>query len=361
MNLLTVIGARPQFIKAATVSRRIATYASIKEHIVHTGQHFDSNMSDVFFDEMNIPKPAYFLNIHSLSHATMTGRMLEGLGDIMAEIKPDAVLVYGDTNSTLAAALAASKLCIPVLHVEAGLRSFNMNMPEEINRVITDRISSVLYCPTQVAVHNLTQEGFENYDAEIILSGDVMEDAALYYSNESNISSQILQLHNIEVNKYILCTIHRQENTDDVNQMTKLISALNKLNVDIPIIIPIHPRTLKKIELYGLKLNARIIPPVGYLDMIQLIKNSALVVTDSGGLQKEAYFFNKFCVTLREETEWTELVEGGYNVLAGTSEQKILKSTHLFLNREFVKQESFYGGGKAADIICKHIVEKFSL
>ena len=361
MKILTVVGARPQFVKAASVSRILRQYNHVNELLVHTGQHFDANMSDVFFEEMNIPQPDYFLEINNLTHGAMTGRMLEQLEQVMSSEKPNAVLVYGDTNSTLAGALAAAKLHIPILHVEAGLRSFNIKMPEEVNRILTDRISSVLFCPTETAVMNLKNEGYDNIITDIILSGDVMEDAALYYSQKSDHISTILISHTLNPADYILCTIHRQENTDDEKNMKALVEALNEINNFIKVVIPLHPRTLKKLEAFKLKLNAKILPPVGYFDMLQLIKNCRLVVTDSGGLQKEAYFFDKYCITLREETEWSELVDNGYNVLAGTSKEKILESVQKFLEAMFEKKESLYGGGTASDLICKHIIHKFKV
>jgi len=361
MKILTVVGARPQFVKAAAVSRILRQYNHVNELLVHTGQHFDANMSDVFFEEMNIPQPDYFLEINNLTHGAMTGRMLEQLEQVMSSEKPNAVLVYGDTNSTLAGALAAVKLHIPILHVEAGLRSFNMKMPEEVNRILTDRISSVLFCPTETAVMNLKNEGYDNIITDIVLSGDVMEDAALYYSQRSDHISTILKSNDLNSSDYILCTIHRQENTDLEENINALVEAINAINNSIKVVIPLHPRTLKKLEAFKLTLNAKILPPVGYFDMLQLIKNCRLVVTDSGGLQKEAYFFDKFCITLREETEWSELVDNGYNVLAGTSKEKILESVQKFLDAMFKKKESLYGGGTASDLICKHIIHKFKV
>jgi UDP-GlcNAc3NAcA epimerase len=359
MKLLTVIGARPQFIKAAAVSRVLSQYSHVIELLVHTGQHFDSGMSDIFFDEMDIPRPNYFLEVNNLPHGAMTGRMLEKLEVIMTSEKPDAVLVYGDTNSTLAGALAASKLHIPILHVEAGLRSFNLKMPEEINRILTDRLSSVLFCPTETAIVNLQNEGFDKGTADVVLSGDVMEDTALYYSKKSESVSGILDLHNLYPSNYILCTIHRQENTDHDDKLISLVEALNTIQESINVVIPLHPRTLKKIELLNLKLNVKVISPVGYFDMIKLIRNSFLVITDSGGLQKEAYFFDKFCITLREETEWSELVTNGFNKIVGTDKEKIFDAINYFKGRVFDKTTSLYGGGNASAVICNHIAQKF--
>lgn len=353
MKLLTIIGARPQFIKAAAVSREISRHREIKEIIVHTGQHFDANMSDIFFEEMNIPLPHYRLNINSLSHGAMTGRMMEEIERIMLKEHPDYTLVYGDTNSTLAGALAAKKLHCKVVHIEAGLRSFNMTMPEEVNRILTDRISDVLFCPTDMAVENLRKEGFEHFSCSIVQCGDVMEDAALYYAGIAENRSNILSNLGLCTNGYILATIHRAENTDDASRLTRITNALNKIHKTIPVVIPLHPRTQKLLVQHELTLDVITIDPVGYLEMILLIKNARLVMTDSGGLQKEAFFFNKFCVTLREETEWIELVTHGYNKLAGTDEEKIEAYTTFFLDSPFVKRHSFYGGGKASEVIVQ--------
>jgi UDP-GlcNAc3NAcA epimerase len=360
MKLLTVIGARPQFVKAAAVSRTMSEFNPIKEILVHTGQHFDANMSDIFFQEMEISKPNYSLKINNLSHGAMTGRMIEQLEQIMTNEKPDAVMVYGDTNSTLAGALAAAKLHIPILHVEAGLRSFNAKMPEEINRILTDRISTALFCPTETAISNLKNEGFDNFDADVLLTGDVMEDAALYYSQKSQDLSAILTSCKLLPNDYVLCTIHRQENTDDESNLRNLVEAINNLHKSIKVVLPLHPRTVMKIKAFNLHLNALILPPVGYFDMLELIKHCKLVLTDSGGLQKEAYFFEKFCITLREETEWLELVQAGYNILVGTSKEKIKDSFDNFNDKAFNKHKSFYGGGQATKLICQYIAEKFA-
>ena len=358
MKILTVIGARPQFIKAAAVSRVFKQSEIVNEIIAHTGQHFDPGMSDVFFEEMDIPRPNYFLDVNNLPHGAMTGRMLEKLESVMVDENPDAVLVYGDTNSTLAGALSASKLHIPIMHVEAGLRSFNLKMPEEINRILTDRISTTLFCPTENAVSNLQNEGYSLFPSEIVLSGDVMEDSALYYSKKPDDISKILDLLNLESTRFILCTVHRQENTDSDDKLKSLVETLNIINDGVKVVMPLHPRTLKKIESLNLSLKFMVIPPVGYFDMIQLIKNSLLVITDSGGLQKEAYFFNKFCITLREETEWIELVKSGYNKVVGLQQDSILDALNKFKNESFVKTKSLYGGGNASSVIYNHIISK---
>lgn len=355
MKLLTIIGARPQFVKAAAVSRAIQKTAGIRELLVHTGQHYDHNMSDIFFEEMEIPKPHYNLGIHGLSHGAMTGQMLEAIEGVLQKEKPDAIMVYGDTNSTLAGALAAVKLHIPVAHIEAGLRSFNMRMPEEINRILTDRISRWLFCPTLTAMDNLHHEGFEHFDGQLILSGDVMQDAALFYAAKAESFSTIFQNIKARPHQYLLCTVHRAENTDDPKNLACIVQALNELNETIPVVLPLHPRTAKILEKNDLRLQAEIIPPVGYFDMIQLIRHCRLVLTDSGGLQKEAYFFDKFCVTLREQTEWTELVTHGYNQIAGTDKDKILAAVRQFLGQTFHKKTDLYGGGKAAEKIVGYL------
>jgi UDP-GlcNAc3NAcA epimerase len=357
MKILTIIGARPQFIKAAAVSRAIAKVGSIKEIIVHTGQHFDKNMSDIFFQEMHIPRPQYHLDINSLSHGAMTGRMMEAIEQIILDEKPDYTLVYGDTNSTLAGALAAKKVHRKVVHVEAGLRSFNMDMPEEINRILTDRISDVLFCPTDLAVQNLKNEGFNNFDCLVVQNGDVMEDAALYYAQLSESKSAILESCGLSDHNFILCTIHRAENTDHPERLSQLVSVINQLHKKIPVVLPLHPRTRKLISAQGLTINAKVIEPVGYFDMLQLIRHSSLVLTDSGGLQKEAFIFNKFCITLREQTEWRELVDHGYNILTGTKADSIYKAVEYFLRKSFVKNHDFYGSGKASDIIVNTLLK----
>ena len=354
-KILTVIGARPQFIKAAAVSRAMKGNSSLKEIILHTGQHYDPNMSEVFFREMDIPHPSYNLGIQSSLQGEMTGRMLEGIETIILEEKPDAVLVYGDTNSTLAGALAASKLHVKLIHVEAGLRSFNMNMPEEINRIVTDRISNLLFCPTKAAMDNLTLEGYKYFNCKYINSGDVMLDASLYYSNLPLKTSFIVD--KIGIKEYILCTVHRAENTNDPLKLKSIVSAINTINKELPVIIPLHPRTKKTIDALGLKLECTVIEPVGYLDILNLLKNCSLVMTDSGGLQKEAYFFKKPCVCLREETEWTELRDSGYIALAGSDTEKIISSFRNYKKLSSLFSEKFFGEGKASANIVNEILK----
>lgn len=357
-KIITIIGARPQFIKAAAVSREIAKSKKLKEIIVHTGQHFDANMSDIFFKEMDIPHPHYHLNINSLTHGAMTGRMLEEIEKVLLMEKPNIVIVYGDTNSTLAGALAAKKLHIKLAHVEAGLRSFNMIMPEEINRILTDRISDILFCPTDTAVENLKTEGFENYNCRIVKNGDVMYDAALFYAKRSAEKSTIIKKLNLENVPFVLTTIHREENTGDIKNLKSLIRGLNKISKETAIIFPAHPRTQKILEKENIKLNFKPIEPVGYFDMVELLKGCSLVITDSGGLQKEAFFFKKLCITVREQTEWTELVKNGFNVLCGTDEEKIYKQYKSLTGKKADFNKNLYGKGDAGKKIVVELEKR---
>ena len=351
-KIITVVGARPQFIKAATLSRQFKLLG-IEEKIIHTGQHFDANMSEIFFDEMEIPKPAYQLDIHGVSHGAMTGRMLEGIEKILMTEKPDGVLVYGDTNSTLAGALAAAKLHIPVIHVEAGLRSFNMEMPEEINRILTDRISNALFCPTDTAVNNLMREGFDNMPIQIIKNGDVMQDAAMYYADKAQLKSDIIRKAGL--NKFVLATIHRQENTDNPENLKNIIEGLNAIHKEIPVVVPMHPRTRNILAQNYQLPDFTIIDPVGYFDMIMLLKSCEMVITDSGGVQKEAFFFAKHCITLREQTEWVELVDKGFNFLVGSDIDKLRDAFDLFRTKKSDFSINLYGNGKAAEMAAAEI------
>ncbi|WP_139903797.1 non-hydrolyzing UDP-N-acetylglucosamine 2-epimerase [Clostridium thermarum] len=350
MKIITVVGARPQFIKAAAVSNVIRSQH--QEILVHTGQHYDENMSKIFFDELNIPKPDYNLGVGSGSHGKQTGEMLIALEEIYLKEKPDLVLVYGDTNSTLAAALCASKLLIPVAHVEAGLRSFNMNMPEEQNRILTDHISRYVFAPTETAVKNLINEGIKN----AVNVGDVMYDAILHFKTIAEEKSTIIKDLGLEGKPFILTTIHRAENTNDINRLKGIIEALNESGTAI--VLPLHPRTTKYIEQYGLSFNSnvRVIEPVGYLDMISLEMHGEKIVTDSGGVQKEAFFMKKPCITMRDETEWVETVENGWNVIAGTDKEKILAAIQGFVPDQ--PQKDIFGDGKAAHKILAAINEQ---
>ena len=351
IKTVTILGARPQFIKAGTISREISKHDQIEEIIVHTGQHYDANMSDIFFDEMQIPKPNYFLDINGLGHGAMTGQMLEKIEEVLLEEKPDWVMVYGDTNSTLAGALAASKLHIKIVHIEAGLRSFNMNMPEEINRILTDRISTVLCCPTNAAVDNLTNEGYADLDIQIVKSGDVMQDGAMFYKD--------LAVHpSMEItDSYILCTIHRAENTDNEERLKNIFEALMEVAKDKQIILPLHPRTKKILQSLEIDISGlTVINPIGYLEMVWLIDHCDLIMTDSGGLQKEAFFFEKPCITLRDETEWVELVDNGFNVLVGANKEKIIAT---YMNQQFNSDFNIdlYGMGQASKVIVEQLIK----
>ncbi|MFC0876836.1 non-hydrolyzing UDP-N-acetylglucosamine 2-epimerase [Saccharicrinis sp. FJH2] len=355
-KIITVVGARPQFVKAAAVSRAIRQ-TDMSEVIIHTGQHFDQNMSEVFFEEMEIPHPDYNLGISSLTHGAMTGRMLEGIEEILLKEKPDALMVYGDTNSTIAGALAAKKLGIKVAHVEAGLRSFNMAMPEEVNRILTDRISDLLFCPTDTAVNNLSEEGFSNFGSKIIRTGDVMYDAALFYSAKASEKSHILDNLALNGKTYLLATIHRQENTDNEQRLASIVEALNALTEITEVIVPLHPRTKKIMAQRHLDYKFKVIEPVGYFDMLELIKNSEIILTDSGGLQKEAFFFRKYCVTMRDETEWVELVRNGYNCLSGADTARILSSAKEMMQKEQKFTHQLYGNGDASQQIAAEILK----
>jgi UDP-GlcNAc3NAcA epimerase len=352
MKIVTILGARPQFIKASSLSREIAKHHQIEEVIVHTGQHFDKNMSEIFFDEMNIPKPKYNLEINSLSHGAMTGRMLEEIEKVLEIENPDWVVVYGDTNSTIAGALAAKKMHIKVAHIEAGLRSFDMKMPEEINRILTDQISDVLFCPTKVAIGNLKNEGFEDKNIEIIECGDIMYDSALFYKDLMRAPK------NFNLPKdFVLATIHRQENTDDEERLRTIIQTLNELVITgLPVVMPIHPRTRAIIEKSNLPIEFTAIEPVGYLEMVFLLENCTYVITDSGGLQKEAYFFNKYCLTLRDTTEWVELVENKVNELCSI-DVNLLSKLMGGRSKKINNSDALYGQGTAAEIIVNYFTQ----
>lgn len=336
IKLLTVVGARPQFVKAATISRVLKDLPGVVEVMVHTGQHFDKNMSEVFFSELDIPHPQHSLGIHGLAHGAMTGRMLEALEQILVDEQPDCVLIYGDTNSTLAGALASTKLHIPVAHVEAGLRSYNRRMPEEVNRVLTDHVSSFLFCPTAVAVANLTKEGIVNGVHSV---GDVMYDATLAATRLAY-KSMIINRLGLRAGGYDVATVHRAENTDDPDRLAEIFNFLCTKAKEVPVVLPLHPRSRTALEQHKIPIGSvQLCEPLSYLDMTRLVSECREVITDSGGLQKEAYFHRKPCITLREETEWVETIECGWNRLwrgkAYTARQDILD----------------YGDGKAANRI----------
>ena len=355
MKIINIVGARPQFIKLSGILREILNRGNIQSTTIHTGQHYDRNMSDIFFKQMQIPLPDYNLNINEQLHGVMTGKMLEGIETILIKEKPDWVLVYGDTNSTLAGALAAVKLHIKVGHVEAGLRSYNMKMPEEVNRILTDRMSKLLFCPTITAEKNLINEGFQDFDVQIVKSGDIMYDSSLYYNEYAQKPKSITEYSK----EFILLTIHRAENTDNIDRLVSIFKAMNSLSKINEIIFPIHPRTMNIIKANQIKVSPRInlIEPVGYLSMIWLISNCKVVMTDSGGLQKEAYFFKKPCITLRDETEWVELVENGFNIITGANTNTIISSYHNLTDIDWTRNTNLYGNGKASTTIIEKVIK----
>jgi len=375
MKILTIIGARPQIIKAAAISRAIRNKFStlIHEIIVHTGQHYDENMSSVFFDELNIPQPDYNLNVGSSNHGEQTARMLSGIEEIILKEKPQAVLVYGDTNSTVAGGLAASKLMVPLVHIEAGLRSFNKSMPEEINRILCDHVSTLLFTPTQQGIENLKREGF-NIDYSGVYSidnpgvfhcGDIMYDNSLYFSELVN-SKNSLDEFKIE-QPFILSTIHRNTNTDSPERLNAIFEALLAISANsaYQIVLPLHPRTKKMMELHlSEEINKKIIhtnqikiiPPVSFLEVIALEKNAELIITDSGGVQKEAYFFQKPCIILRPETEWVEIVENGCALLCDADKDKIVQAFNYFKSKKELNYPPLFGDGNAAEFICKQLL-----
>lgn len=352
IKITSIAGARPQFIKASAVSRRIRLWNEeagsdrVREVLVHTGQHYDDNMSKVFFDELEIREADYSLGVGSASHAAQTGRMLEKLEPVLEKEKPDVVVVYGDTNSTLAGALAAAKLHIPVAHVEAGLRSFNRRMPEEINRIVADHVSDLLFCPTDTAVENLAREGISRGVHKV---GDVMYDCALYYAQKAESRKTLLTRLNLCPRRYALVTIHRAENTDDPTRLASIFRGLNRVaETGLPVIVPLHPRTRKCLSALSIEQHneLRLLTPVSYLDMIVMEKNAKVILTDSGGVQKEAYFFDVPCVTLRDETEWVETVKSGWNTLAGCDEERIEEA--VAKASPPTRKGDFYGEGDAA-------------
>lgn len=381
IKIVTIIGARPQIIKAAALSRAIKNSFEnqIEEILVHTGQHYDKNMSDVFFSEMGIPMPNYNLNVGSYSHGKQTALMLEGIETILQTEKPDYLVVYGDTNSTVAGSLAASKIHIPVVHIEAGLRSYNKSMPEELNRIMTDHASSILFTPTLTGFENLENEGFKTTNLppyhinnpKIYHCGDIMLDNSIYFSNIANQKSSVLKQYNLNENKFILCTVHRDSNTDVAERLNSIFNALQTLSIkyDEQIFIPLHPRTFKKLPemlsqslLNDLKNNSKIIlaEPVSFFDMIQLEKSSKMIITDSGGVQKEAFFFNKPSLILRPETEWIEIVDAGCAKIVDADYQKIIEEYSQFVALKNLEFPEIFGNGKASEFILEKIIEHAS-
>lgn len=356
MKIVTIVGARPQFIKAAVVSRAFKAERNrqINEVIVHTGQHYDANMSEVFFEQMDIPVPEYNLGISGVNHGAMTGQMMIKLESVLIEEKPDWLLIYGDTNSTLAGALVASKLQIPVAHVEAGLRSYNMKMPEEVNRIVADSVSDMLFCPTDTALSNIKKE---NHRGAAYNVGDVMYDAALYYSGKSDRTSKILSELSVHKEGYVLATCHRAENTDDKANLVEILAALNEISRETPVLIPMHPRTRIAIDEYNLSeylATLTVLEPLNFFDMVSVEKNAKAILTDSGGVQKEAFFYGVPCITMRDETEWVETVRIGANVLTGANRSRILNS---FADIKKIETTLLpYGNGKASEKILSHLI-----
>lgn len=362
-KIVTVLGARPQFIKASVVSHAISKMAGLSEVVIHTGQHFDANMSDVFFSELGMRKPDYFLDIHGGGHGAMTGRMLAEVEQVLFREKPDVVLVYGDTNSTLAGALAAVKLHIPVAHVEAGLRSFNMAMPEEVNRVLTDRVSRWLFTPTSLAVQNLVNEGFQR--EKIIPVGDVMYDVALHHGRRVEAGTGLMKELGLIEGAYILATIHRAENTDNPQRLFAIVDALEEIGRSRSVVWPLHPRTRsilhKSGRLAALSEHVHLIDPLSYLNMVQLEKCAAVIATDSGGVQKEAFFYKVPCVTIRDETEWVELLDSGWNRLAPPIDKQSLVDAVVGASGSRGKDVEPYGEGDAAARIVGCLAESLGV
>ena len=348
-KIVTIVGARPQFVKAAVVSREIARLPGVEEVLVHTGQHYDERMSQVFFDELSIPKPAHNLQVGSATHGRQTAAMLSQLEELLEDESPDAMLVYGDTNSTLAGALAASKMGVPIAHVEAGLRSFNRAMPEEINRVLTDHAATMLLCPTPEAVRQLAREGIRD---GVYLVGDVMYDASMVFGEHAERDSTTLQDLGVTSKEYILMTCHRAENTDDKERLSSILRAANRVSERFPIVFPVHPRTRGRLAGCAVQpaASVRLVEPVSYLEMLVLERNAKAILTDSGGVQKEAFFAGVPCVTTRDETEWVETVEAGANILASAETDTIVAGLSAQLERKepLPDPAAIYGGGDAA-------------
>ena len=378
MKIVTVIGARPQIIKAAALSRAIKEHfeKEVKEVIVHTGQHYDDNMSQVFFDELGIPAPNYNLGVGSASHGVQTAKMIEDIEEILLKEKPDYIVLYGDTNSTLAGAVAASKIHVPIVHIEAGLRSFNKSMPEEINRICCDHCSTLLFSPTATGYKNLVNEGFNPDNKRrftidnpgIYHCGDVMYDNSKHFANIADKKSQILDKEGLRGVDYVLCTIHRDNNTDQPERLDAIFKALLKISESKTVVLPLHPRTSKLLNVNLEKSlfekitnnpNIKILPPASFLDMIVLERHAQMVVTDSGGVQKEAFFFQKPCLILRTETEWKEIVECGAAVITDADEERIIKSFNNYMENPPHKFPEIFGDGKAAEFICKEMLENF--
>lgn len=371
IKLLTIIGARPQIIKAAAISRAVREKfaGQVEEHILHTGQHYDANMSEVFFRELGIPEPDYNLHVGSGSHGVQTARIIEGIESVLTEQHYDGVIVYGDTNSTLAAAVAASKIHVPVFHVEAGLRSFNMGMPEEINRIVCDQLSSVLFTPTLTGLRNLEAEGFSSIKGwvrfadgrgqRVVLSGDVMYDNSMYFSAMADVQSDIIERLGLQYRQFVLATIHRPANTDNPENLKSILRALSDIAAKgMDVVLPLHPRTKKRIEDLGLKIadfRLKVIEPASFFEIIRLEKNAAIVMTDSGGVQKEAFFYGTPCVILRPETEWVEIVDAGAGIIADADYERIMAAYEQLVNKP-VQFPALFGDGHASEKIISEII-----
>lgn len=379
IKLLTIIGARPQIIKAAAISRAVREKfaGQVEEHILHTGQHYDTNMSEVFFRELGIPEPDYNLHVGSGSHGVQTARIIEGIEAVLMEQHFDGVIVYGDTNSTLAAAVAASKIHVPVFHVEAGLRSFNMGMPEEINRIVCDQLSSVLFTPTLTGLRNLEAEGFSSIKSRVrfadgrgqrvVLSGDVMYDNSMYFSAMADVQSDIIERLGLRYRQFVLATIHRPANTDNPENLRSIFRALNDITEQhqLDVVLPLHPRTRKmigdlRLEIGDLSDRIRIIEPASFFEIIRLEKNAAIVMTDSGGVQKEAFFYGTPCVILRPETEWVEIVEAGSGIIADADYERIMAAYEALVNKP-VQFPALFGDGHASEKILSEIMNYLDL
>ncbi len=378
IRLLNIVGARPQIIKASALSRAIRNSGDkrIEEIILHTGQHYDREMSEVFFNELEIPKPDFNLGAGSARHGKQTASMITGIEEIIINEKPDTVIIYGDTNSTLAGAVAASKLKVPVVHIEAGLRSFNKRMPEEVNRILSDHVSTLLFAPTDTAFKNLMREGFRPDNSppytidnpKIFLSGDIMYDNSLFFAGLADRKLDgLLEEFSLTKNGYILATIHREINTDEPERLEKIVETLLEISSSgsIPLVMPLHPRTVnalktENMEMYDMIKShemVRVLPPVSFLEMMLLEKNSRIIMTDSGGVQKEAHFFSKPCVVLRDETEWVELVKNGTAILADSEKKKIVNAYTKLINSDNLEYPGFYGNGKSAEFMLGEIIE----
>jgi UDP-GlcNAc3NAcA epimerase len=358
LKILSIIGARPQFIKWGMVSKAMSQTGKVDETVLHTGQHYSAEMSEIFFTGLGLTEPHHHLNIHDLPHAAMTGRMMEGIEQVIKANKPDGVMVFGDTNSTLAGALAARMSQLPLFHIEAGMRTGEADLPEQLNRVVTDRIAQRLFCSTFNAMANIKAERPDLGNADVVHSGDVLLDAYMHYVNKAETTHPLHQ--QLGTNKFVLVTLHRSYNTDDEQRLSKLITALNTLHSAVPVVMALHPRTEGMMKKFGLSAKFHCIPAMGYLPLLAWLKSCALVITDSGGLQKEAAFAGKFCITMRKETEWIELAEAGVNRICGDDTELMMQSVKEFMGKNFPGCPDTYGTGKASEIIAASTLSYFN-